>query len=236
MLTERIRQLTVEIDNLAGLKAAAAEAARFDVRVKQLENPLTEIEALATTHQILRMKNVKVELDEEYIAALKSNLEKVSAEFKDDPKSILQPDQGLKFHFWTPLQQFPERINTSLLNAWKLYVHGKSPRIADDILMVLGNIAAFREQVHAIIDLQSKIRILCSTLPTTAEAFDQADKVTSKLTETWQNLQGDGIPSEVLEFIKKAADDGASFMDLSDSILAWLKSRNLVEMLKITIR
>lgn len=236
MLTERVRLLTAEMDNLAILKEAAAEAARFETRVKQLEKPLTEIGTLGTTHQILRLRSVKIELDEEYVAALQSNLEKVAEDFKDNPKTILQPDQGLRSRFWIPLEQFPDHLNRSLLNAWKLYVNGKAPRIAEDILLVLGNVPAFREQVRTIGDLLSRISVLGSTLPKTAEAFDQVEMLTIKLTATWRNLQGDGIPRDVLEFIKKAADGTATYKDLSDSILTWLQSRNLLGMLRITFR
>lgn len=234
MLIDRARVLTARIAELQELRNLANEAERLRTRTEQLENPLDALRSLSATWRLLRAQGIRVSLDKPSIALLRSQLDGVSATFHSNPRNILEANQEIHRRFFIPIQQYPTRLKESLLSAWKEYLEAKRPRVPDDILSILWNITDFRDQVTNIRILNRRVDELSAALPETQGIMEEAERVCSLLTEAWRNLQGDGIPPDVLQFIKKASDEGSSFEDLTRSVHDWLKSRDLLKRFKIT--
>jgi hypothetical protein len=233
MLIDRARVLTARIAELQELRNFAADAERFRTRTEQLETPLEALRSLGATWKLFQMRNIPVSIERPYIAALKSHLQKALANFRTDPGNILEANQEFNYQFIVPMRQYPERLRESMLFAWQGHLDTKRPRVPEDILSILWNIMDFREQVTTIKRLNDRVDELAAVLPKSQAVIEEAESVCNGLTEAWRNLQGDGIPHDVLEFIKKASNQGSSFVDLSMSIHDWLKSRDLLKRFKI---
>jgi hypothetical protein len=233
VLIDRARVLTARIAELQELKILANEAERFRTRAEQFENPLEALRPLGAAWRLLQMRGISFSLDTPYIAGLRSQLQKALTSFRSDRSSILEANQEFHHQFLVPLRQYPDRLKESLLSAWRGHLETKRPRVPEDILSILWNITDFRDQVTNIRMLSRKVDEFSALLPESEGVVDESERVCSRLTAAWVNLQGDGIPQDVLEFIKKASNEGSAFAGLTRNVFDWLKSRDLLKRFKI---
>ncbi len=238
-LLTKAESLRKEIDQLRALKETANYAEGFETRLNNL-SPVQELQVLMPIYQALKENGVTINFDnfdkvKALVLVLQTHLMNIQERYQADPQTILATDEALGNGFWKPLKQLPKKLEAAFKSAWAGHVNNVLPSLDNEILSVLAQIPDLQQQVVDIQRHYQEAEVLSKQLPRDDSAFQCLDALVSLLTTQWQNLQGGGIPNDVLDFLKDCADRGAGIEAMTPEILAWLKERGLLHSFKIVV-
>lgn len=235
MLTERASAVIREIGELDRLGDDTDQLDKSRTRLNGLTGPLGKLKLLLNTCAIFSSQGISPAFDTVYIAALKTQLSLLRVKFDQDRYSILNPDPEMKVKFWDRLKELPSEVETSLLGQWKEWIENLCPKLNFEVLAVLEK-TPLGSQVNLIMAAYGEMNTLSQRLPESAGDFENAREIGKSLTDRWNNLEGEGIPVEVLELLKGAASDrGAPISSLTRLAVGWLSSRNILNTIRLKI-
>lgn len=226
------------IHDLQALKARAAQAADFEQRATMLGGLVTTLTPLCLPVAVLQQASIDVpELDHDLLGALRAKAADMKAAYAQDRSTILTPFPGHDFRhvFINPCGAFRQKAETALKNAWFNWVHAKMPPIDQEVLSVLADVSALRTTVTRIQAVLGLISRYANALPQSVGDVQQVLTQCAQAEQTWHELAGDGIAPDVLNFLRAAGGTGASYEQLTPSILAWLDAHNLRRVLRIRL-
>lgn len=152
--------------------------------------------------------------------------------YKNEPEWIVQNFEHSKFQ--SSINKLTSSLNKELLQAWKNYLNRSLPGINSDLLNVLYNIKDFQSTVDQIRQLERQINL--EKYPKYSQEFEYIKNLIQQLNNTWNNLNADNIPDEVLIFLKAAGrNTGASLDLLTPTVKTWLEDHNLSSTLRIRL-
>lgn len=238
-LLERAQSLSFEIRALDDLKKRAAQAGVFEKRANDLVGPANEIEKLTSAVEVIARHAIPVPLlDRGAIGALHNRITDLHARYAKDKNVMLVPfpEEDVRWQLNTPLAQLAPKVRTALIDAWGNWARAQVPQIDKTILDVLGGISALQEPVARVRNLTTQAHALCSALPGGDEEINRLKNFCHEIADAWRNLAGEGIPANVLIFLRASGShDGATFDSLSAEVLAWLAEHGLRNALRIRI-
>jgi hypothetical protein len=238
-LTERTAIIRQELKRLERVRALATQASHFAKRAEELQSAATALAPVGAAYLLLRQTIDTTSLHTE-IAGKQWNLR--FRELRDrcakEPDAVLDPvpGQDARNIFLNPLKQLPQKWKASLQARWTEWAQAKVPKIGADVLAVLGAVPGMASKITKVrMDLESADR-LSANLPMTPAEVAQFDRAVDQARAAWQELTGDGVPKEVLEFLRVAAQGpGAKLEQMTPLVEAWLRSHGLLASLRIRI-
>lgn len=156
---------------------------------------------------------------------LMAKTHQIAEVFHEDKNVIIAPESEPTF--WKPLEAMPKKVCEALEKEWESYVESKIPPSQAGILEILSKVRGFSDQAGTVRGLFAEIRAMGNSLPKEGD-FERLDALTVRVKQAWNDLHGDGMPSQVLDFLKKAHTSGFSLTDLNNDVLDWLKKKNLL--------
>lgn len=237
-LLEQVAHTRQRIHDLQALKERAARASEFEQRAITLGGLVTTLTPLCLPVAVLQQARIEVpELDHALLGALRSKAADMKAAYAQERSTILTPFPGQDFKhvFVNPCGTFRQRAETALKNAWFNWVHVKMPPIDHEVLSVLADVSALRTAVTRIQAVLALINRYANALPQSVGDVQQVLTQCAQAEQAWRELAGDGIAPDVLAFLRAAGGAGASYEQLTPSILVWLDAHNLRRVLRIRL-
>jgi hypothetical protein len=109
------------------------------------------------------------------------------------------------------------------------------PPIDHEVLSVLADVSALRTAVTRIQAVLALINRYANALPQSVGDVQQVLTQCAQAEQAWRELAGDGIAPDVLAFLRAAGGAGASYEQLTPSILVWLDAHNLRRVLRVRL-
>ncbi|QKY02430.1 hypothetical protein G3257_09335 [Janthinobacterium lividum] len=238
-LLERVEHTRERIRALKSMKERAAQASKFEQRATTLGGIASALNTLCAPVAALTQAGVDVpQLDHALLGALRKKSIQLIEGYTQDRSSILSPFAGEDFRhvFVTPCGTFKQRSETALKDAWSGWVRTQTPTIDQEVLSVLSRVSALHETVTGIQALLGQISRLADTLPLNVLDVEEVSALCTQADHAWHELAGDGIAPDVLAFLRAAGSVvGASYDQLTPSILEWIDAHNLRRVLKIRL-
>ena len=238
-MLDKIRQASNDINDLKKLRTVAKTTQQFRARFEQLDDPLQRLTPLMRVLAEFRKRGIPVDTSsfEKTAEKLAGHARKISQAFESDPSKILETDPSLRFQFWDEVKgRWIEDLGKTLLQAWKDHANAQLPMGRMDILDALDNIPDFRAKVAQIRQFTRQAGHLTLTLPTNARTFDDLQKLSETLASYWQQFDSSVIPDEVLNLLRKSADQGATLDELTPPVIQWLKENKLTHYMRVVLK
>lgn len=238
-LLQRSDALAQMIKDLVQLKEHAAQAAHFARRADDLAVPASELREWSAVHMVLTSHGIVAPgLGTLSLTSWAGTLSEIKDRYTHDPKVILDPfpGQDVRAIFVVPLKQLPARVREVLKTAWSEWVEKQMPAIRDDLLAVLSGIPALRSSVQTISDTKRRALQKGSELPRARADIDEVLSFARQIDQAWRSLTGDGIPDEVIAFIRIAGQpSGAPVGALTPLVLEWFEQHRIDQALRIRV-
>lgn len=236
-LLQRAQELSQRIAALDDLKRRADQAGVFERRANELAGPAEECQRLEAGARTLASHAIHLpSLDTSLARALHERVSDLRQRYAEDRNVMLDPfpAEDARFVLMQPLRQLPGKANVAMHDAWAQWAGVRLPQIDSEVLAVLGEIAALREPVRRIRSLGREAEQCCSTVPERTENIEYFLQLCTRIQQEWHNLTGEGIPQEVLTFLRAAGGpSGAAFSLLTSEVLEWLSTHGLKQALRV---
>lgn len=248
-LVDRTAALRDRLTSLSKLRELATQAQQFQTRATELERATSALATWVIVLERFRTHGVPLPADLPETASVHKLASQMSSAFANDPQSIIPANPMLKKAFWEPLDGLPRQLAQALGTAWISYVESLAPAPQAELLDVLGALPAFRAQVGRIrglyraLDELKRPEALLKAAQSGADSAAQLDvllawseSLPKEITTALSELTGEGIPADILSFIRLAtAPTGAPFAQLTSSVRDWLEQHGLVESLRVRL-
>jgi hypothetical protein len=234
-LIEKAETLVKDLEGLKAIEAEVHNLKVFESRRDQLQTPVIQLESFIDILDALRKRSVFVELEIESLRNLRIHVETMREAFSEDPKRIVAKDKNASLKFWPTIENLPTKLGERLQDAWITYVTEKRHKDKEDFLDVLDGLPSFKKQVARIRKILAKMDQLGQSLPKDEDDFERLEKLSKSLETYWEDLEVEGIPDDVLQFIKQAGSGGVSLTGLTSSVLSWLEKNKLKDVFVVTI-
>ena len=144
------------------------------------------------------------------------------------------PNEDARFVFIQPLRQLPNKVDTAMREVWANWVRSHLPQLDVEVLEILGAIAALRQPVGQILSLRREANQCCAVLPEGGDDIEHALRLCARIREEWFSLAGEGIPQEVMTFLRDAGSpSGAAYSLLTAGVMEWLNQHGLKQALRV---
>jgi DNA repair ATPase RecN len=239
-LIQRNEQLIAQLHELERTKSLASQASHFEKRAQELG---------AAAQELVPISKIVVLLSEvtgiQFKSLSKCNLEDWDFRFTDlqkkyaaNPETILDPTPGEdpRTVLLNPLRQLTSKIRTSLGEEWSTWSLQEIPAFNDELMNVLSTVASMKSKVEQLRSLKRSINETANNLPDTRLQIDSFLISIKSIRETLETLEGEGVPKEVVEFLRAAGrPNGASLAQLTPVIHKWFADQNLVQSLRVRV-
>lgn len=233
----RAQELSRNIAALGDLKRRADQASVFERRASELAGPAEECRNLESGARTLASREIHpASLDAGLVRALHERVSDLRQRYAEDRNVMLDPfpAEDTRFVLMQPLRQLPGKANAAMHEAWAQWARTRLPQIDAEVLGILGEIAALRESVGRMRSLGREAEHCCSTLPKRIEDIEYFLQLCARIQQEWHNLTGEGIPQEVLTFLRAAGGtSGAAYSLLTAGVLDWLSAHGLKQALRV---
>ncbi len=238
-LLERARRITGEIRDVENLDERTRQADLFEARATQLTVPIEGFNELTASMKLVSSQGiVLLSLDSNLVGSLRSRIMDLKVRYAQDKNVMIEPFPGedARQILIKPLGKLPAQAKDALQLAWEKWAREKLqlPENHNDILTILGRITALRASVSSIRNLISDAERICKQLPDNDDVVVRIMKLGSEISVAWQNLAGEGIPDQVLDFLRATGSaSGAAYNALTPEVLKWLSDHELQNALRI---
>lgn len=231
-LSSRSSEAVQRLSDLSQLKDIAKSVDSFKQRRDQLAAEQKEFAALAHQVRLLRLRGVDVVVPK-LIWFLQSEFAKIQTNFQSAPDSLTQANLQTVFNQSTKCRQ---ELANALLIAWEGYVDTQRLKLDATILSVLGAVPSFRESVSNLVELDGQVAARRARFPKSDADFDALHHAVGEMQRIWNELGGEGLPKEVLDFLRIAGNRSiGARLDLLDKVRPWLLERGLEVSFRVVI-
>jgi len=236
-LIERSRELAAQLHRLGQLKDHASQAVHFEKRADELTIAASQLIPVSKTFEVLKALNLDFQsLAELSLSAWNFRFSELRSRYALDAQCILDPTPGedARAVFLNPLKNLPVKIRTALTLEWAAWSKLQIPPISDDLLSVLAAVGSMKPKVEKLRVLKRTAVDTTARLPASKADLDAFLVGIASIRQAWEDLAGDGIPKEVIDFLRAAGrSDGAPVEQLTSPILEWLRTHHLDQTLRI---
>ncbi|MFS8118816.1 MAG: hypothetical protein ACMG55_10045 [Microcoleus sp.] len=234
MLLQKSHQLSELSQKIINLRKCAENFQGFQSRQKQIEQAVAGTIPLVQSLRAFRQReivNFDLAQKADNLLELISNVE---AKFQEDPEWIIHNENFNNKIFTSAVNQLQKALREQLTQAWWLYRIQKMPNTNQEVLNVLAQVSAFKPTIQRIQDLDGHIQ-RSNSIPQSSEDFEKVDRLIEQLKQCWDKLDADEVPEAVLNFLKIAANEGATLSLLTPEVKDWLTKHGLIDALRIRL-
>ena len=233
MLMEQALEIKSKIEAIVNLRIEREHTNTFKTRAAQLGIPREKLTLLIQALRALRTQNISPDFPIDKLQAIKSQLEELASQYRENPHSIIEPSGDRRFSLWDQLRELPEEIRICVGTAWEDYVDNRLPPKREELMRVLDQVPGFTQQIVAINDLYAQAQPLKPLTRDLDVSIGRLEDIRSSLLTACSSLESDQIPDEVLEFLRAASSDGASLHHLTEDVVGWLRKNELGDAVRI---
>ncbi|MEG5060092.1 hypothetical protein QUB60_19485 [Microcoleus sp. A2-C5] len=234
MLVEKSNQLSELSQNRINLQKYAKNLEGFISRQQQIEQAVTGTIPLVQSLRAFGERGISnFDLTQKADSLLKF-ITNVEAKFKENPEWIIDNENFNNKIFTSAVNQLQKALREQLTQAWWLYRIQKMPSTNQEVLNVLDKVSAFKPAIQRIRTLDLQIRE-SNSIPESLEDFAKVDRLIEQLKQCWDKLDADEVPEAVLNFLKIAANEGATLSLLTPEVKDWLTKHRLIDALRIRL-
>jgi hypothetical protein len=231
-LSSRSAEAVQRLHELRQIKDIAKSVDAFKQRRDQLAAEEKAFRDLAARVQLLRSHKIPVAVPR-LVWFLQEEFAKIQTNFESAPDSLAQANLQIVFNQSTKCRQ---ELVTALQLAWEGYVDTQRLKLDAAILNVLSAVPSFRNAVADLVELDGQIQTRRARLPRSEEDFAGLHHDVGEMRRIWDELGGEGLPKEVLNFLKIAGNRSIGApLDLLDKVHPWLKERGLEASFRVVI-
>ena len=237
MLLDRAKQLAIRIEDYARLKSNAGAAKQFETRATMFGAAADLLEGAKTSLDRLKAGAISPDFVASDAASLVTKATTLRDLLRQDPSNLNDPPFNIKFDFVDRVNGVCLAANAAILTAWRAHVAANSEMASTEVLAALGAIPQYKPVVSRIGGLKAQIVTLAQSVPSDiASGVDQLKTTMDSYAAAWGEMTGDGIPKDVIAFLRGAAGpQGAAPDQLTEEVQAWLATRGLLPLFRIRI-
>jgi len=234
MLVQKSHQLSELSQDTIKLRKYAENFQGFQSRQKQIEQAVAGTIPLVQSLRAFRQREiVNFDLTQKADSLLKF-IANVEAKFQEDPQWIIDNENFNNKIFTSAVNQLQKALREQLTQAWWLYRIQKMPNTNKEVLNVLDKVSAFKPTLQRIRYLELQIQD-SKSIPESLEDFAKVDRLIEQLKQCWDELDADEVPEAVLDFLRIAANEGATLSLLTPEVEDWLTKHGLIDALRIRL-
>jgi hypothetical protein len=234
-IIEDAKDLESDFDKFKILSEKGEVAETFEQFAILLGPIKNRLENFKTPLKIM-MDSEEIEISHKFnsVKGLSKKIEDLRDRYtKSSKKTVLDPfpKQDVRFYLIGPLNELVNEIDVNLRTAWESWTRKEaSSGISEETLEVL-SVAG----LEGVADLKKKlitIKTHLDELPKNKRDLDEVKSLGDSIRSAWKELDA---PTEVINFLKEASEEGASLDLLSENVNKWLKEKGLIKKLKVKI-
>ncbi|MFC2034891.1 hypothetical protein ACFLUJ_02085 [Chloroflexota bacterium] len=236
MIVSKCIETTKKITDLVQLQKDTQNYLSFQQIFEWLQDLSNRLRPLSQTTDLFLDIGIKInDIPQERVTNLQKGFDSIFASYINDPNTLLN-DPTLRATIYSSFSGLEVALRSTLEQSWRNYT--SSQIIQSDMvsLDVLGNIPQFSSIISRIRELYGQINNMSNNLPKTDRDIQNFKGKTDELKEKWQNLEGEGIPEEVIAFIRACGIGGANISLLTEEVHDWLIGRGIEESFRVFIR
>ncbi|MES9738554.1 hypothetical protein ABWK46_14650, partial [Peribacillus frigoritolerans] len=178
--------------------------------------------------------NICIDEYKEEIQSLRYICVHLQDQFAEKPEWL--KEQSTLRSLSSKVDSVTKQIEEAVKPKWEEFVEKNLPSIHNDMLGIMENIPSFSTKVKKIKQLYRDISAQKVLIPVQEKVLLAIVKQKQELTQEWNSLGAEDVPSAVLTFIRSASSpQGASLLYLTPEVLAWLKQYNIQSFFKIRL-
>ncbi len=227
MIVDDCEQLVTRIAEKERLRRHVEQLNRFDRVGEQLEQAVSRLSPLLLSCASLKESAI-ADITLPSAKTLRDETASVLALFQGDREAILDATRFKPKAFTEAVKTLTDELQIALDRAWQAYAGGRALATNRELLDVLERLPKFRPVVQRIRSLSEKIRQAQAILPTTKAQVDEFNRLVTQAEQAWQELGGEQMPQEVLDFLKAAISPAGSRLGfLTDAVRSWLTQHGI---------
>lgn len=232
-LAKECRLLVREAAEYVAKREEADQVEVLATRRQELSEFVQALEALVTRVQCLRTETQLAVT----LAALRSSTDNIYQQAKElgtqvaeDVMSLGRPRALEAFTKTTVLKQ----IDLDLKEAWRRFVSADEHQGLEAVIARFPSMCAAARRIASV---RARLQRVADTVPDQRQQIDEARRLKDSLALEIQQLEGDGLDEEVVEFLRQSVEGVPLGRVLSDDrLLAWMKTHNLLEAFSVKAR
>jgi len=235
MLLERAARLNAALAKHLELKTAGQQGQVYSTRARQLK-PLAETLSRSQRDWMAMRGAGLISAPIDAKPGLRSQAQDLLGRFKADPSVLAEADDTFRFQFTSGVTNAATEFDVAAREAWAAHMATRADFPRDDVLNALDAIPGYRASVQRIRAAAATFQKLRNRTPVATElstAIAQAEAARQDKDDGLAAMQGDDLPAEVLSFLRKTGQGGASLADLSAQVQSWLEARKLSNAFRI---
>lgn len=220
------------------LRRLATQQRDFESQLEKLRTPTQTLEGLNVVRRQLAAEGVPLQ-PLVFTSALREELTTFTEDFRKDRSVLIDPRHAPhRKALIKRLDALVEDRNSKTTADWHAYVLDLIPSIREDVLDVLGRVVDFRNTVTIIRNELRALKASAEQLPSSEDAIKAVRQGAERMSSAWTTLGGEGLPEEVLTFLREAGDkaQGAPLQRLTSTVREWLSRHNLEDGFVIRMR
>lgn len=232
-LKEKCQQLIDLSQRKIDLKKYAAQLDGFTSRQEKITNAVREIQPLIIALRVFRQKGIiNFDLNQK-VNTLLTFITSTEENFRKNPEWILDNNNFKGNIFTSNAENLRSTLRQHLCQAWKSYLTQQLPSTNKEMLEIFAKLESLRPTIQRISNLDRQIKEV--EFPKNSEDFDRVDKLIEQLRQSLESLSSDKIPQNVQNFLKAAANQGATIDFLTAEVKEWLIQHRLADSLRIRL-
>lgn len=224
-IVERSRTARAKIEKLAELGTHQDLAQAMETRADQFVAHAERLRPLWRVAKGLIKREYHIERQAANAKSLNMQLGQILVVAEETPEMLADPATLRDVGGF--VGRLVDSLQRSCAQAWAEYRRSRDMRVDDAVLSVLGELPAFSHQVSRIRGLRSRL-MEWRDLPKSGEDLDAFDALADALQATWTSISGEGIPDEVMQFLREAGSgDGARLERVTPAVMDWLRDNGI---------
>jgi len=234
MLIEKSHQLIELSQKKIEVQKYLSHRQGFDSRNQQIAQLYQQVNELVQSLRLFRQHGLIVTESDPSIKDLLRFLELAISKYQQNPEWILDNNNFDKTKLQSGINKRTTKLKQQLSISWQNYLRRNLPTTNQELLNILDKIEDFKFSIQQIRRLESQIKP--ESLPKDEEEFDQIKNLIEQLNKTWNTLNAENVPDEVLTFLKAAGNNtGASLELLNPTVMTWIREHKLEHSLRIRL-
>lgn len=235
MIVDDCQKLVERIAEKERLRRHVELLNRFERVGEQLDQAASRLSPLLSSFSALKESGI-AEVTLPSAESLRDDAAAVLALFQADREAILDASRFKPKPFTDAVKSLADELQGALLQAWQTYAGTRVLATNRELLDVLERLPKFRSAVQRIRSLSEKIRQAQAILPTSKAQVEEFNRLVGQAERAWQELGGEQMPKEVLDFLKAAISPAGSRLGfLTDTVRSWLTEHGIMSSFVIKV-